>query len=173
MRSDLGAAGHWSTSHLHLLAANEVDHAMSCTKGGFFHRRHDDVRDLFASLFKDVCHDIEVEPHLYTLTGDVLTSSANFSDEARLEISAHSFWQRGKRAFCDVRVLNPFAKSHLNHKLNTAFSSNENEKKQQYNQRSRTWLLYLSRVLTVWRKWLRSRTISHWTTVSDKNSWDT
>ena len=28
----------------------DVDHAMSCMKGGFVHRRHDDVRDLFATL---------------------------------------------------------------------------------------------------------------------------
>ena len=27
----------------------DVDHAMSCMKGGFVHRRHDEVRDLFAS----------------------------------------------------------------------------------------------------------------------------
>ena len=33
----------------------DVDHAMSCMKGGFVHRRHDDVRDQFASLLKDVC----------------------------------------------------------------------------------------------------------------------
>ena len=43
------------------------------------------MRDLFASLFMGVCHDFEVEPYIWTLTGDVLTSSANFSDEARLD----------------------------------------------------------------------------------------
>ena len=83
------------------------------------------MRDLFASLLKDVCHDVEVEPHLQTLTGEVLTSSANSSDEARLDVSARGFWQSGQRAF--FYVFNPFAKSHLNQKLDTAFSSNENE----------------------------------------------
>ena len=97
-------------------------------KGGFVQRRHDEVRDLFASLLKDVCHDAEVEPHFQTLTGDVLTSSANSCDEARLDVSARGFWQRGQRAFFDVRVFSPFAKSRLNQKLDTAFSSNENEK---------------------------------------------
>ena len=95
-------------------------------KGGFAHRRHDEVRDLFASLLKDVCHDVEVEPHLQTLTGEVLTSSANSSDEARLDVSARGFWQRGQRAFFDVMVFNPFAKSHLNQKLDMVFSRNEN-----------------------------------------------
>ena len=107
----------------------------ACMKGGFVHRRHDDVRDLFATLLKDVCHDVEVEPHLETLTGEVLSSSANSSDEARLVFSARGFWQKGQKAFFDVRVFNPFAKSHLNQKLDTAFKSNENEKKRMYNQR--------------------------------------
>ena len=107
---------------------------MTCMKGGFVHRRHGEVRDLFASLLKDVCHDVEVEPHLQTLTGEVLTNSANSSDEARLDVSARGFWQRGQRAFFDVRVFNPFAKSHLNQKLDMVFSWNENVKKRHYNQ---------------------------------------
>ena len=94
------------------------------------------MRDLFASLLQDVCHDVEVEPHTQTLTGQILSSSTNSSDEARLEVSARGFWQRGQRAFFDVRVFNPFAKSHLSQGLETAFTSIENEKKRQYNQRN-------------------------------------
>ena len=41
-----------------------VDHAMPGMEGGFVHKRHDEVRDLFTSLLKDVCHNVEVEPHL-------------------------------------------------------------------------------------------------------------
>ena len=93
------------------------------------------MRDLFASLLKDVCHDVEVEPHLQPLTGEVLISSANSSDEARLDVSARGFWQREQRTFFDIRIVNPFAKSHLNQKLDTAFWSNENEKKRHYSQR--------------------------------------
>ena len=69
----------------------DVDHAMSCMKGGFVYRRHDEVRDMLANLLKDVCHDVQVEPHLQILTGEVLTSSANSSDDARLDISARGF----------------------------------------------------------------------------------
>lgn len=112
----------------------DVDHAMSCMTGGFIYKRHDDVRDLLANLLKDVCHDVQVEP-IQTLTGEVLNGGANSSDEARLDVSVRDFLQRGQLAFYDVRVFNPFAKSHLNQKLDTAFRSNENEKKRQYNQR--------------------------------------
>ena len=108
---------------------------MSCKKGGFVHRKHDEVRDLLASLLQDVCHDVEIEPHLQTLTREILRSSINSSDEARLDVSAQGFWQRGQRAFFDVRVFNPFAKSHLNQRLQTAFTSTENEKKRHSNQR--------------------------------------
>ena len=104
----------------------DVNHAMSCMKGGFIYRRHDDVRDMLANLLKDVCHDVQVEPHLQSLTGEALTGGANLSDEARLDVSVRGFWQRGQRAFYDVRVFNPFAKSYLNQKLDTAFRSNEN-----------------------------------------------
>ena len=58
---------------------------------------------------------------------------SNSCDEARLDVSVRGFWQRGQCAFYDVRVFNPFAKSHQ--KLDTAFRSNEKEKKRQYNQR--------------------------------------
>ena len=113
----------------------DVGHAMSCMKGGFIYSRHDDVRDMLASLLKDVCHDVQVEPHLETLMGEVLPGGTNSSDEARLHVSERGFWQRGQRTFYDVRVFNSFAKSYLNQKLDTAFRSDENEKKRQYNQR--------------------------------------
>lgn len=74
----------------------KIDHAMSCMKGGFVHRRHYEVQDLFATLLKDihVYHEVEVEPKLQTLTGKVLTGSANSYDEAHLDISEAVFWQR-------------------------------------------------------------------------------
>ena len=46
-------------------------------------------------------------------------------------LSALGFWQRGQRAFFDVRVFYPFRKEPpkvLNQKLDSAFASNENEK---------------------------------------------
>jgi hypothetical protein len=64
-------------------------------KGGFVHRRHDEVRDMLANLLKDVCHDVEVEPHLQILTGEVLTSSANSSDDALVWISVLVVFGKG------------------------------------------------------------------------------
>ena len=79
--------------------------------------------------------DVEIEPTLLPLTGEQLHATANGQDEARLDISVGGFWQRGQRAFFDVRVFNPFAPSYRNQKLSTVFNANEREKKRSYAQR--------------------------------------
>ena len=38
-----------------------VDHALSCLKGGFIHRRHDEIRDLLAAAIDEVAHDVRVD----------------------------------------------------------------------------------------------------------------
>ena len=113
----------------------DVDHAMHCRFGGFTHRRHDQIRDMLAEMVDGVAYDVQIEPPLQQLTGEELRDSANKSDEARLDFTARGFWQRGEMAFFDVRVFNPFAKTHLNTKLETAFEKNETSKKNEYNER--------------------------------------
>ena len=95
----------------------DADHANTCAKGGFFIRRHDQIRDMIAELVDDVAFDVRIEPPLQPITGESLPPPANTDDEARLDISARGFWQRGAMAFFDVRVFNPFAKTHLNSNL--------------------------------------------------------
>ena len=112
----------------------EVDHAMNCTTGGFIHKRHDGVRDVVAKILNEVAYDVETEPPLQPLTGENL-SSTNTDNEARLDVAARGFWQRGEKAFFDVRVFNPFAKTHLSTKLSTVFTTNEASKKREYNDR--------------------------------------
>ena len=108
---------------------------MSCLKGGFIHQRHDIIRDTLAKFFSEVCTVVEIEPTLIPLTGEVLPKSTKSSDDARLDIAARSFWQRGERSLFDVRVFNPFAPSYSKQKLSNAFLSNEREKKRAYNRR--------------------------------------
>ena len=112
-----------------------VDHALSCLKGGFIHRRHDEIRDLLAAAISDVAYDVSTEPALAPLTGEVLPPSANSADDARVDIAARGFWQRCEKAFFDVRVFNPYASTHRRQTLSSSFNANEREKKRQYNQR--------------------------------------
>ena len=113
----------------------DMDHAMSCLKGGYIHRRHDRLRDMFAELIEDVAYSTQVEPPLQPLTGENIPANANHENEARLDIAARGFWQQCEMAFFDIRVFNPFAKSHLARKLDTVFRSNESSKKTAYNAR--------------------------------------
>ena len=69
------------------------------------------------------------------LSGELLESSTNLTEEARCDISARSFWQAGQIAFLDVRVFNPMASRYLHLESSKRYEVNEREKKRQYNER--------------------------------------
>ena len=54
------------------LGINDVQHALSCRVGGLPIHRHNDIRDLSASLISEVCTNTEIEPRLQPLTGERL-----------------------------------------------------------------------------------------------------
>lgn len=61
--------------------------------GGFPALRHNEVRDITASLLSEVCHGVTIEPHLQSLSGEVM--SYNFAiteDKARLDVAMCGFW---------------------------------------------------------------------------------
>ena len=69
----------------------DADHAMICKKGGFITMRHNELRDLEAELLNTVCKDVQIEPVLQDITGEVLNPGANKSADARLDIHARGF----------------------------------------------------------------------------------
>ena len=79
---------------------------MSCPHGGYPSIRHNEVRDLTASLLREVCNDVVVEPQLQPLEGEILHGrTCNRRDDARLGVSMQGFWgERFGRAFVDIRV---------------------------------------------------------------------
>ena len=50
-----------------------VDHAMVRRREGFIIQRHNELHDLEANLLNTVCHNVQVEPVLQEITGEVLT----------------------------------------------------------------------------------------------------
>ena len=60
-------------------------------KGGFVVQRHNELRDLEAELLNLVCKDVETEPVLQDIMGEVLSRGANTSQEARVDIYARGF----------------------------------------------------------------------------------
>ena len=75
--------------------------------------RHNEIRDITASLMTEVCHSVSVKPLLQPMTGQQLsTKSAVTTDEARADIQARGFrGDRKQQAFFDVKVFNPYAKA--------------------------------------------------------------
>ena len=113
-----------------------IEHALSCKKGGFISLRHNELRNTIASLLSQICKDVTIEPSLTKTTGESFSEkTAIVGDEARLDIRARGFWQAGQSAFFDIRVFNPIAKRHVNQELRKCYEINEKEKKRGYNQR--------------------------------------
>ena len=102
-----------SPSHCSCSQAFSIEHALTCKTGGFPVVRHNEVRDITASLLSEVCYGVTIEPHLQSLSGETLSHrSAIIDDGARLDISIYGFWGgRFEKAFLDVRVFNPSSQS--------------------------------------------------------------
>lgn len=113
----------------------DLQHALSCKKGGFVSLRHNLVRNITSSLLNEVCKDVRVEPQLQPLTGETFTPTTATGNEVRLDVCARGFWQAGQMAFFDVRVFNPNAKRYAKQELSKTYQTNEKEKKRLYNER--------------------------------------
>ncbi len=116
-----------------------VEHALSCPRGGFPSIRHNEIRDMTATLMSEVCHNVKIEPGLQPVTGEQFEHrTANREDGARLDIVAQSFWGRDRQsAFFDVRVFNPYAPCYRNSTQTQCYRKNELEKKRCYEDRIR------------------------------------
>ena len=116
-----------------------VDHALSCPKGGFPSIRHNEVRDITAELLSEVCHDVEVEPHLQPLSDERFQQkTANTQDGARLDIAMNGFWGgRYEKCYTDFRVFNPLAPSNSGTTLQSCYRKHEITKKRAYELRIR------------------------------------
>jgi len=91
-----------------------VDHVMVCRHGGLTFIWHNELRDLTAGLLQEVCHDVQVEPSLLPLTGEIISpTSAIRSNEAHADVRTTGFWGRRQGAFFEVRVFHPDVPSYL------------------------------------------------------------
>ena len=115
--------------------ANNVDHALTCKRGGYVIMRHNALRNAEAALLEEVCHDIRVEPDLIPIEGEILHSGTTTADRARLDISGHGVWSQMERVFFDVRVTHPNTRSNRSKSLRQIFKEQQQEKKRRYNYR--------------------------------------
>ena len=110
----------------------DVDHAMVCTRGGFIIQRHNELRDLEAEMLKLLRNDVQIEPVLQEINGDVLTPGTNRAADARLDIHASGFWERQGSAFFYVRVCYLNAESYGGLTTKQIYRQHESEKKRMY-----------------------------------------
>ena len=115
-----------------------VDHAMICHMGGIPTIRHNEIRDITATLLTEICHNVATEPPLQPLTNESFVHrTANTEPNARLDIRARGFWNTGQDAFFDVRVFYPNASSNRSMTTTAAYRKHESAKKREYAQRVR------------------------------------
>ena len=85
--------GHQTTLPPHVSVVNpliNVEHALTCARGGFpTLRRHNEVRDITATLLTEACHEVCVEPDLQPVAPGQLSGAANQRDGARLDVAAN------------------------------------------------------------------------------------
>ena len=115
-----------------------ISHAMICHKGGFPTIRHNEIRDITASLLTEVCSNVATEPSLQPLSGEIMSArSTNTDDGARADVRARGFWNARQDAFFDIRVFYPNAPSYRTKDLSAIYKKHEQDKKRQYGQRIR------------------------------------
>ena len=115
-----------------------IEHVLSCAKGGFPTIRHNEIKDLTATLVTEVCNDVCIEPNLQPITEETFRgATANTQEGVRLDISANGVWGgRFEKTYFDVRVFNPHAPTNKG-PLTTCCNKHEREKKRSYEQRVR------------------------------------
>ena len=114
---------------------NCIEHTLTCPKGGYVNMRHNAVRNTEASLMKEVCKDVQIEPMLLPVGDTQLNSGSSTENQARLDIAARGVWSPNERTFFDVRITHPTSPSYMNKSTERLLKINEQEKIRKYNDR--------------------------------------
>ena len=108
--------------------SSDIDHLLSCPKGGYSYLRHNVLRDTLAGLLSIFCKDVTTEPTLIP-TAQELERGTVASDAARLDVGARGIWSPFDKTLIDVRVTHPNAPSQQSKSLASIYQSHEREKK--------------------------------------------
>jgi len=114
-----------------------VEHVLSCPKGGLPSLHHNEISDLTATLFTEVCHQVCVEPELQPVDNpdEFPLATSNTQVRARFYVAVNGFWGgRSERCFLDIRVFNHFAPSNSSTSLLSTFKKHETIKRRSYGQ---------------------------------------
>ena len=109
-------------------------HAMICPTGGFPTIRHNELRDLTASLLTNQCmSQCGNGTEATTTHGESLTTHAAITtDDAHLNIRASGFSSSAQDAYFDVMVFHPHAMSNESGPISVVYRKHEVIKKRAY-----------------------------------------
>ena len=114
---------------------NDIDHCLTCKRGGYVIMRHNALRDAEAKLLEEACKDVKLEPALIPIDDEILPNGTTVQDRAKLDISARGLWNPLEKVFFDVRVTHPNTVSNGSKSLRQIYKEQEREKKVKYNTR--------------------------------------
>ena len=109
-----------------------INHCLTCKNGGFVIMRHNAIRDTTHEILNQVCNDVRLEPALLPVTGEDLPPGTNIKDGARADVSALGIWMPLSRAFFDIKVFNPLARTNWQMDIDKMYSHHEEVKKREY-----------------------------------------
>lgn len=113
-----------------------LDHSQICQKGGFIHMRHDAAKHLWEKLCSFVWRDVEDEPMLVPLAGEVFQhGSAKKEDSARSDVRVRSFFGACRNAFFEFRAFYAFARTHKFLSPDKLYIKIANERRREYAER--------------------------------------
>ena len=113
---------------------NSIDHILNCKSGGYIIMRHNRVRDLEATLMKEVCHNVQIEPQLLPIENEG-QRTGNTAEKSRLDVSGVGVWGEYEKTFLDIRIMHPNSPSYQHKPIEQVYVQHENEKKRAYNER--------------------------------------
>ena len=112
---------------------NNLDHTLSCPKGGYTMMRHNGIRDLEGELMREVCRDVKIEPDLLPIGEQDM--SGNVAGKARCDVSGVGVWGEHERTFLDVKAFHPNCQSYVDMDIGKAYVHHQNIKKNNYQER--------------------------------------
>ena len=104
----------------------DLDHALSCKRGGLIIQRHNEIRDAIGDLSNLVWNQVHREPIIRD-ADDSKAIPALVDD-----LGIRGVWEAQTVALLDIRVIHTDARSYKSRTVESVLTSAETEKKQKY-----------------------------------------
>jgi hypothetical protein len=114
---------------------NNINHTLSCKKGGYVIMRHNKVRDLEAELMREVCHNVITEPELIPIENNCLGIRNATGDKSRPDVSGVGVWGAYEKTYLDVLITHPNCPTYADKPIGSVYRMKEREKKAKYTER--------------------------------------